>query len=246
MTEIYTTIYGKHAVEEALIMRPDIVRVVHVIPTFEETEIVTRIRKEKIQVRDLNIKKLPKNIPHDAVHQGIIAEIDPELLMVSFEDFIRDTKISDSTALIILGEIQDPHNVGAIIRSAAAFGVSGVLIPTHRQAQITGAVIKVSAGTAFRIPLISITNVNHAIEELKKHGFWVYGLDGKARQTLVEERFEKPSVFILGNEADGIRQKTLEHCDIPLRIPMSSDIESLNASVAAAIVLYAWNAKRAS
>jgi 23S rRNA (guanosine2251-2'-O)-methyltransferase len=245
MNTEYTMMYGKHAVHEVLTVRPDIVKMVYTMATFNDTGILALMRKAKIQERELNPKRLPKNVSSDAVHQGIIAEIDAEKLMLSLEDFVRDTTIINTTALVLLGEIQDPHNVGAIIRSAAAFGVAGVLIPTHRQTQITGSVIKVSAGTAFRVPLISITNVNHTIAELKKLGFWIYGLDGAATTSLQEEHFEKPSVFILGNEATGIRQKTLEHCDISLRIPLSSEVESLNASVAAAVVLYAWSVQHA-
>jgi 23S rRNA (guanosine2251-2'-O)-methyltransferase len=93
------------------------------------------------------------------------------------------------------------------------------------------------------MPLVSIGNVNHTISDLKKRGFWIYGLDGEATQSVTDEDFAKPSVFILGNEGSGIRQKTLEHCDIPLRIPISQKTESLNASVAAAVVCYEWSKK---
>ena len=95
----------------------------------------------------------------------------------------------------------------------------------------------------FRIPLVRIGNVNQTIEDLKAKGFWTYGLDGEATQAVNDEKFEKPSVFILGNEGTGIRKKTLEHCDIPLRIPMHEGAESLNASVAAAVVFYAWSVR---
>ena len=140
----------------------------------------------------------------------------------------------------------DACHVAPFIRSAAAFGVAGILIPEHRQAPITGTVIKVSAGMAFHVPLVSIGNVNQAVHTLKERGFWIYGLEGEAVQTIYEEGFEKPSAFILGNEATGIRKKTLEHCDIPLRIPMHARTESLNASAAAAVVLSAWSIKHPS
>lgn len=102
--------------------------------------------------------------------------------------------MTKDTALVILGELQDPHNVGAIIRSAAAFGVSAILMPEHNQAPVTGTVVKVSAGMAFRIPLVTVPNVNSAIRDLKERGFWVYGLDGEAKQTLPKEQFDAPAL----------------------------------------------------
>jgi 23S rRNA (guanosine2251-2'-O)-methyltransferase len=241
MTNEITYIYGKHAVKEALLARPDVVRVVHIAEATIDTEMSALITRTKISRKTFNPKKLPTGVARDAVHQGIIAEIDTSKLLVDFVDFLRSHKITNDTALAILGEVQDPHNVGAVIRSAAAFGITAVLIPEHRQAQVTGTVIKVSVGTAFRVPLVNIGNVNQTIADLKDKGFWIYGLDGEAEHSITTETFERPSAFILGNEATGIRQKTLEHCDIALRIPMSSSAESLNASVAAAVVFYAWS-----
>jgi 23S rRNA (guanosine2251-2'-O)-methyltransferase len=201
------------------------------------------LREHTIACKDFGGQKLPGGIPADAVHQGYVAEILTKKLMVSYEDFFRDHAITSDTALAVMGEVQDPHNVGAVIRSAAAFGISAVLIPEHRQAQVTGTVIKVSVGTAFRVPLVQIKNVNHVIADLKERGFWVYGLDMEGSQPLEQEGFEKPSALVLGNEAEGIRKKTLEHCDIVLTIPMSKNAESLNASVAAGVVFYAWSVK---
>jgi 23S rRNA (guanosine2251-2'-O)-methyltransferase len=137
--------------------------------------------------------------------------------------------------------VQDPHNVGAIIRSAAAFGIAGVLIPEHNQAGITGAVIKASAGMVFTTPLVSIGNVNYAIKALKAKGFWIYGLDASGKNTLSGEKFDAPAAFVVGNEGSGIREKTLDACDIVLNIPMHERTESLNAAVSAAVVLYEWS-----
>lgn len=238
-----TFMYGKHAVREALIARPDVVCMVHLAEDTQDTELERLAEKCKVAIKRFSGKKLPKGIAPDAVHQGAIAEIHVERLVRPYEDFIQKLPVSRNTALVVLGEIQDPQNVGAIIRSAAAFGIAGVLIPEHRQAQVNGTVIKVSAGMAFRIPLVAIGNVNNTLENLKQHGFWTYGLDGTSTQTLGDEGFEKPSVFILGNEGTGVRVKTLEHCDIQLRIPMHAQTESLNAAAAAAVTLYAWSVK---
>lgn len=243
MTEDTTLIYGKHAVREALTARPAIVKTVFTTKEFDDAALMELVKGTKVARASFEDKKPPKGVSPDAVHQGIIAAVAIDELVVDFDTFIESLSITPDTALVILGEVQDPHNVGAVIRSAAAFGVAGILIPEHRQAPITGTVIKVSAGMAFRVPLVSIGNVNQAIHDLKERGFWVYGLEGEATQSIYEEGFEKPSVFILGNEATGIRVKTLEHCDIPLRIPMHACAESLNASAAAAVVLSAWSTK---
>lgn len=243
MNDETAMIHGIHPIYEALHRRPETVRFLYVADTDGVRPIATLAQQLKIKTGILNPKKLPKGVSTDAVHQGVVAEIDLAKLVVPYDAFIRDLALTEHTALVILGEVQDPHNVGAVIRSAAAFGISGVLIPEHRQAQVNGTVIKVSAGMAFRVPLVSIGNVNNTIEDLKERGFWIYGLDSEAKQSVSDEGFEKPSAFILGNEATGIREKTLEHCDIPLRIPMHAQAESLNASAAAAIVLYAWSTR---
>lgn len=236
------SIYGKHAVRDACVLHAASVRMVYLADTVDAV-IRSEIKSTGVPIERLDPKKLPSDVPHDAVHQGCVASVVLEKLMQRYESFMDLNEVTDDTAFVLLGEVQDPHNVGAIIRSAAAFGISAVLIPEHRQAQLTGSVIKASAGMAFRIPLITIGNVNHTIADLKKRGCWVYGLAGEATQSVADEGFEKPSVFVLGNEGDGIREKTLEHCDILLRIPISKDTESLNASVASALVCYEWSKK---
>ncbi len=241
MSEKTTAIYGKHAVRDVITLFPKAVRTVYCADDAARAA----FKAQGIATESFP-KKLPSDVPHDAVHQGYIATVTLEKLMLPFDTFIKDVSVTNDTAFVILGELQDPHNVGAIIRSAAAFGIAGVLIPEHRQVQLTGSVIKASAGMAFRVPLVSIGNVNTTIRDLKEKGFWIYGLDGEATQSLMDEGFEKPSVFILGNEGDGIRQKTLLHCDIPLSIPIAGGVESLNASVAAAVTFYAWSRKHPS
>lgn len=243
MIEETTYIYGKHAVREALTARPGIVKTVHLAPDFGDQDLLLLLKTSKVARASFDPKNLPRGIAPDAVHQGVIAQIELDKLLVTYEEFMKGLTINPDTALIVLGEVQDPQNVGSIIRSAAAFGVKGILMPEHRQAPLSGSVIKVSAGMAFRLPLVTIGNVNNTIADLKSKGFWTYGLDGDATQSVSGEGFEKPSVFIVGNEATGIREKTLEHCDIPLMIPMHARAESLNAAVATAVVLAAWSNK---
>lgn len=239
MIEPKAYIYGKHAVTEALINAPQTVTEIFTAKHFDDAELLALIKKHQIPV----LQKMPREFDESAAHQGVIASVSLLRLMREFGEFADNLKIGPDTSLVLLAEIQDPQNVGAVIRSAAAFGVSGILIPDHNQAQISGAVVKVSAGMAFKIPLVAIGNVNTVIRDLKERGFAVYGLAGDAKYTVTKEAFELPTLFILGNESEGIREKTRELCDKLLSIPMNPQCESLNAAASAAVALYAWSAK---
>ena len=238
-------IYGKHALNEALSHTPHCLRKVYLSRENSSPELLALLDKNKIAVAELSRDRAGELLGKEASHQGGVALVDPSALLISLEQFLAalPTPVPHDTAIAILAEVQDPHNVGAIIRSAAAFGLSAVLIPEHRQAPITGAVVKASAGMAFRIPLVSIGNMNHALEVLKKKSFWIYGLSMRGTTPLVEEVFDAPAAFIVGNEGHGVREKTLLACDIELAIPMSERSESLNAAAAAAVVFYGWSAK---
>jgi len=239
-------IFGKHAVEEALTYRPDLIKELYVETGFHDEKVLAKLSRAKVTPRLLTGKKLPGGLRNDAVHQGIIAGIAVSKLLLDYKTFIEAHPLSPDTALLVLGEVQDPHNVGAVIRSAAAFGVSAVLIPPHNQAPVNGTVVKVSAGMAFRIPIVEIRNVNATLTDLKKRGAWIYGLAGEEGAiALPTEQFTKPSVFVLGNEGEGLREKTREACDSLLAIPMHPRCESLNAAASAAIVMYAWSAQHA-
>lgn len=235
-------IYGKHAIAEALTSNPKVIKKIFIYQELSDPKLSKLIFESGISV-DKKIKDKPPAGISSETHQGIVGVISMDRLLISYDDFINNLSADSDTALVVLGELQDPHNVGAIIRSSAAFGISGVLIPTHNQAPITGAVIKVSAGMAFRIPLVTIGNVNNTIRDLKKRGFWTYGLAGESAQSIIEEKFDAPSVFIIGGEGKGIREKTRDACDILLRIPIDKKCESLNAAAAAGIALYQWSVK---
>ncbi|MBP9760434.1 MAG: 23S rRNA (guanosine(2251)-2'-O)-methyltransferase RlmB [Candidatus Pacebacteria bacterium] len=233
-------IYGKHAVQEALDRVPHAVKHLYFVSGQNSTKFLEQGRTLGISYDNCDVDHLPRGVDRDVVHQGVLALVSPSKIMVPFKKFMDELVVKDATGLVLLDELTDPHNVGAVIRSAAAFGVSAVLIPEHRQAQITGTVVKVSAGMAFALPLVQVINVNNAIRDLKDKGFWVYGLTSGGATKLADERFTKPSVFVLGNEGKGIREKTEELCDFKLSVPISSKCESLNAAVSAGVVLYAW------
>ncbi|MDO8624377.1 MAG: 23S rRNA (guanosine(2251)-2'-O)-methyltransferase RlmB [bacterium] len=236
-------IYGKHVLIEALQNVPRVIRKVFIASDLRDTELRALLEKHKIPTAALARGRGTELVGRDTAHQGVIATMDPSALLMPLDDFLAtlDTKTNPSVA--VLGEVQDPHNVGAIIRSAAAFGLSGVLIPEHNQAGVTGAVVKASAGMVFRIPLVSIGNVNHTLKVLKEKGFWIYGLAMDGTTMLGSETFGAPSAFVVGNEGAGIREKTLASCDVTLKVPMHARTESLNAAVSAAIVFYEWSRK---
>lgn len=236
-------IFGKNAAREVLNERPDIVVEVHVVADFSDERILALLDKKNIALKLFNEKNPPRGVSAKASHQGIVIGILPARLTVSYKTFKQTLKNDPNTALLVLGEVQDPHNVGAVIRSAAAFGLAGVLIPPHNQAPVTGTVVKVSAGMAFRIPLVTIPNVNTVLRDLQADGFWVYGLEGSGTTTTITEKYSRPAVFVLGNEGEGLREKTKELCDELLSIPIHPRCESLNAAAATAVVLAGWSAQ---
>ncbi len=234
-------IFGKHAAREVLKERPDVVVEVHLAADFADATVVKLLEHHKtVKFKILNEKNPPRGVSSKSAHQGIVIGIRPDKLTIPYKEFKQTLKVTPHTALLVLGEVQDPHNVGAVIRSAAAFGLAGVLIPPHNQAPVTGTVVKVSAGMAFRIPLVTIPNVNTVLRDLKDSGFWVYGLEGEGTTKTSSETYPKPTVFVLGNEGSGLREKTKELCDELLSIPIHPRCESLNAAAATAVVLAGW------
>ena len=237
-------IFGKHAAREVLNERPDVVVEAHVAADFSDITLLRLLDHNKsIKLKVLNEKNPPRGVSANAAHQGIVIGIRADKLTIPYKQFKQGLRIEPGTALLVLGEVQDPHNVGAVIRSAAAFGLAGVLIPPHNQAPVNGTVVKVSAGMAFRIPLVTIPNVNTVLRDLKDSGFWVYGLEGEGTTKTTTEHYPKPTVFVLGNEGSGLREKTKELCDDLLSIPIHPRCESLNAAAATAVVLAGWSAK---
>ena len=169
-------------------------------------------------------------------HQGVIIEAEPAAKL-TLEDAIARHEGEKNVVWAALDGITDPMNLGAIIRSAACLGVSAVLLPDRRSAAITPAAQKAAAGAIERIDVVEITNLNAAIEKLKKNNFWIYGLDVKG-QPLPKTEFSYPALIIIGSEGDGMHQKVREKCDFVLTIPQKGGVQSLNAGNAAAIAFY--------
>ena len=176
-------------------------------------------------------------------HQGVGLVI-KEYQYAKFDDLVNTAK--HPALLIGMDGVTDPHNLGAIVRSASAFGADGVVIPERRNASMTGSAWKSSAGAAARMPIAQVTNLTRSIEDAKKAGFFVVGLDADGQESLPNFSLAKDSVYVIvGSEGKGLSRLVREKCDLILSIPMSSDMESLNASVATAIVMHWIAAERA-
>jgi 23S rRNA (guanosine2251-2'-O)-methyltransferase len=151
-----------------------------------------------------------------------------------------DQAIRGAQLLILLDGVEDPHNLGAIIRTAQAAGASAVLVPDRRAAGLTETVAKASAGALAHLPVVRVGNVSQTLQELKKRGFWIYGLDERGAQLYSATEYTRPTVFVLGGEGHGLHELVKKHCDMLVRIPMAGAIASLNVSVAAGVVLFEW------
>jgi 23S rRNA (guanosine2251-2'-O)-methyltransferase len=180
-------------------------------------------------------------------HQGVLGEGEP-IALATLADLLATVRAKGDAALVLaLDGITDPHNFGAILRSAAGAAVDGVVFPERRSAQVNETVVRASAGTAGRVPLVRVVNLARALEDLKEAGAWVYGLAaGKGSGDYLREAFDRPTVLVLGSEGEGLHQKIQEHCDALLSIPMPGGIESLNVSSAASIMLFRVLAQRSA
>jgi len=239
MSDTDTYIYGIHPVSEALSGKETKVERIYIKEGLRSKAIHTILElasSKRVPVTDIQGRKI-----HELVgkvnDQGIIARM-AETSYLELEDWLPQIDVSANPFIIILDEIEDVHNFGAILRSAAAAGAAGVIVPKHRQAPVNATVYKTSAGTAGKIPIIRVTNVNQTLQTLKDYGFWTAALDHKGTQTIWEIDYNTPMALIIGSEGHGVRKKTLDYSDFILSIPMENGVESLNASVSAALLMF--------
>ena len=184
---------------------------------------------------------LGRLVPADAPHQGIVAEVEP-LEEIWLGDLIEQGR-DDARPLIVLDQVTDPHNVGAILRSAAAFDALGIVTQDRHAPPESGTVARAASGALESVPWVRVVNLARALEEIAEAGFWRVGLTGEAPRTLAETIGRQRIALVLGAEGEGMRQNTEAHCDELAKLPISDRIESLNVSNAAAIALYALAAR---
>ena len=183
-------------------------------------------------------QEMARQLPADAVHQGIAAHV-ACLPPLSLDEVLQSSAGKPRSLIVALDQVTDPHNVGAILRSAAAFDVDAVITLENRSSPETAILAKAASGALEVVPMVAVTNLSQAMEECKKHGYWCVGLAGEAADTFKTLSLPEKLVLILGAEGDGMRRLTRERCDFLARLPISSAMESLNVSNAAAIAMYA-------
>ena len=183
-----------------------------------------------------DVADLGRLVPSDAPHQGVVIEVEP-LEDVWLDDLLADAR--ETAVLLVLDQVTDPHNVGAILRSAAAFGAIGIVTQDRHSPPESGALAKAASGTLEAVPWVRTVNLARALGDIAEAGFWRIGLAGDADMDLKEALGPKRVAIVLGAEGPGLRPNTREHCDALARLPITNAVESLNVSNAAAVALYA-------
>ena len=232
-------IAGIHPVREALRARRPLEKILVVKgaagPRIQE--IVDLSREATVPVRFESrdaLDRAAKGVPH----QGVIA-------FGSARGYVELASVLEGARLLlVLDGVEDPHNFGAIIRTAHAAGADAVITPERRAAPLTETVDRASAGALEHLPIARITNVTQTLEYLKHRGFWIYGLDERGTELYHQTAFNRPTVLVLGGEGKGLHANVQKHCDVLLRIPMAGAVSSLNVSVAAGIVLFEWRRRQ--
>lgn len=199
-------------------------------------EILERAKDEKIKVDRADRERLNR-ISEGGVHQGVVAEV-RDFEYIGLAELIQKAKKAKHPLVVLLDGIQDPHNLGAIIRSAHAFGAQGVVIMKDRAVGVTAVAVKSSAGATAHCEVARVTNLSRAIEELKEAGFWTVAAEPDAKELAWHAKLTGPLAVIVGAEGAGVRKGVLGHADFKVRIPMAGQVASLNASVSAGVMLY--------
>jgi 23S rRNA (guanosine2251-2'-O)-methyltransferase len=201
-------------------------------------EIVTLCRDQSVPVRFESREALDR-AANGLSHQGVIA------FGVAHQYAELEETLPDARLMVILDGVEDPHNLGAIIRTAHAAGASGIIVPERRSAPLSETVARVSAGALEYMPIVRVTNISRLLEQLKQRRFWIYGLDERGVEAYDRVEYTEPAAIVLGSEGKGLHDSVKKHCDFLVSIPMAGAVSSLNVSVAAGVVLFDWKRRRA-
>lgn len=244
MSEDFGYIYGRNAVLEALRAQPDKISKIYTLYNIQSREIssiIATARKNKIPCVELDKSKftaLEKKVcPEGSRSQGVIA-LRELVESLSIGELLNTFSINNNPIIVIVDGITDPHNLGAIARTAECAGAAGIIIPERKAATITPVAIKASAGALEHLPVAYVANTNLAIQKLKDAGFWIIGTSDRAEKLYTDDIYNQPIVVIIGSEGSGIKPSVAKHCDFLVKIPMQGKISSLNASVAAGVILF--------
>lgn len=233
--------WGRHVVLQLLKESPDRVQKIYLGKNVSESfsrQIKLLAEKGKVIVQEIAPEVLTEICGHSG-HQGVACK-SGEVSILELENFLSVLPEEGPILAVILDHVQDPHNLGAVARTAEACGASGVLFPKRRGALPGGTVVKVSAGAALRIPMVGVNNVSQAVKRLQEEGLWTIGLDNRAGRSLWSEPLPARTAVIVGAEGEGLSRLVAETCDEIVRIPLSGETGSLNASVACAVGLFEW------
>lgn len=225
-------IYGKNPVIEAI--RAKKALKVFVVSNFNDQKVLNLIKDNKINMAIISATEMDKMC--NGVHQGIAAELKP-YQTVSLQEIIIKAKKKEKKIIVMLDGIEDPHNLGAIMRSADVFEASGIILPKHNSVTLNATVAKTSAGAINYVPVAVVNNLNQAIKELKEEGFWIVSTDGSATISYSSLKYDFPVVVVIGSEGKGVSSLVLKNSDYIVKIPQFGHVNSLNASVAAGILL---------
>jgi 23S rRNA (guanosine2251-2'-O)-methyltransferase len=195
-------------------------------------EIIDLARRASVQVR-FEPRAALDRLAGSSAHQGVVA-------LGAAKPYADLAQAARSELVVVLDGVEDPHNLGAIIRTAHAAGAGSIVVPERRAAGVTDVVAKAAAGALEHLPVARVTNINRTLEDLKKRGFWIYGLDQRGTETYDQVKFATPTALVFGGEGSGLHELVRRHCDALVRIPMAGAISSLNVSVAAGVVLFEW------
>jgi 23S rRNA (guanosine2251-2'-O)-methyltransferase len=226
---------GIHPVREALrARRPlDKVLIAKGAASPRIQEIIELCRTNSVPVR-FETRELLDRASKGVAHQGVVA-LGAVRTYVELKDAIEGARL-----IVVLDGVEDPHNLGAIIRTAHAAGTNAVVVPERRAAPLTETVSRAAAGALEYLPVVRITNVSQTLEKLKEKGFWIYGLDECGTEIYDKVKYNMPTAIVLGGEGKGLHPGVQKHCDVLVRIPMAGEVSSLNVSVAAGVVLFEW------
>ena len=230
-------IYGHHAVVGALLNKN---RVKYEIYFTAEAE---KKLKNEVKLENLHITALKRTreeidllLKGVSNHQGICLRVD-KIQTPNLSDFLKDI-VQEKSIIFLLDQLDDPQNVGAIFRSALAFNIDGIILTDNKSVTENSFLVKTASSAIDKIPFTKINNISSCIKILKENGYWIYGLDMKAQSSIIDIDFPKKTVFVLGSESKGMRQITSSLCDENLKIKMNDNLESLNVSNAAAIMMF--------
>lgn len=232
-------VYGVHAVKSLLSHSPARLVELFIQRGREEAafhDVIKRAEQLNIPIHVVDTKQLDQKVG-GVVHQGIVANavLAEPLHEADLIDLLD--RLEEPPFLLILDQVQDPHNLGACLRTADAFGVHAVIVPKDNAAVLTPVVRKVASGAAETVPFVQVTNLVRTIKQLQSRGIWIYGAAGEAEQSLYQTKLEGPIAIVMGAEGEGMRRLTRETCDVLLKIPMQGSVSSLNVSVATAVFL---------